>query len=198
MKSKVAGIAFLLGSSYYIMAEAISALAFNDSLANTYLIHTISELGIPNLNSPLFFLMNSAFILIGLTLAFGNFYKFRDFIIGNRVVFHILTLICSIGVIIVGLVHGGNPLTMTYHALGAIMAILGGNILLVLISRSMDKFEAYQKITLVLGIIGLVSFWIMFFNMESIYMPVFERLSVYTLIIWNFMSGVCLLRNAQL
>lgn len=192
MKRKVAGIVFIIGSVYYILAEAVSAAFFKASLFDTYIFHTISELGIPNANSSLFWLMNSAFIFIGLTLIFGNFYKFKDHIIKNRTVFHILTLITSIGVIIVGLVHGGNPLTSGYHTLGAVMAIFGGNILLVLISRSMDDFGMYQKLTLTLGLIGLFAFWVMFFNMESIYMPVFERLSVYTLIIWSFLTGVTL------
>ena len=190
MKSRIAGIVFILGSLYYIIAEAISAFAFNDSLINTYLFHTISELGIPNVNSPLFFLMNSAFIIIGLSLLFGNFYKFKDFIIKNKTVFY--------GVMIVALIHAGNPITAGYHSLGAVMAILGGNVLLVIISRSMDKFETYQKITLSLGIIGLIAFWIMFFNMESIYMPVFERLSVYTLIIWSLLTGVYLVNGGFL
>ena len=194
MKSKVAGIVFLIGSLYYLIAEAISATFFNASFFNTYVFHTISELGIPNANSPLFWLMNSAFILIGLTLIFGNFYKFKDFIIKNKTIFYIFTLITSIGVIIVALIHGGNPLTSGYHTLGAVMAILGGNILLVLISRSMAEFGIYQKITLILGVIGLIVFWIMFFNMGSIYMPVFERLSVYTLIMWSFVTGVYLLK----
>ena len=197
MKSKIAGIIFILGSLYYMIAEAITAFAFNDTLINTYLFHTISELGIPNINSPFSFLMNSAFIIIGLTFIFCNFYKFKDFIIKNKVVFYILTLIAAIGVIIVAFIHAGNPVTDGYHSLGAIMAILGGNILLIIISRSMDKFEIYQKITLALGIIGLIAFWIMFFNMQSIFMPVFERLSVYTLIIWSFISGIYLLKNTK-
>ena len=194
MKAKVAGIVFIMGSLYYLIAEAISATFFNASLVNTYLFNTISALGIPNSGSPLFWLMNSAFILIGLTLMFGNFYKFRDFIVKKRTVFYIFTIITSLGVIIVGLIHGGNPLTSGYHTLGAVMAILGGNILLVLIARSMDEFENYQKITLALGIIGLVAFWIMFFNVESIYMPILERLSVYTLILWSFITGVFLVK----
>lgn len=189
MKSKVAGIIFIVGSLYYILAEAISATFFNDSLLNTYIFHTISELGIPNANSPLSMLMNSAFIFIGLTLVFGNFYKFKDYIIKNKTIFYIFTLITSIGVIIVGLIHGGNPLNSGYHTLGAVMAILGGNILIVLISKSMDTFDKYQKTTLVLGIVGLIAFWILFFNMQSIYMPIYERLSVYTLIIWSFITG---------
>ena len=194
MKSKVAGIALIIGSLYYLLAEAISAAFFKASISNTYIFQTISELGIPNGNSPLFWLMNSAFILIGLTLLFGNFYKLKDLIIKNKSIFYIFTLITAFGVIIVGLIHGGNPLTSGYHTLGAVMAILGGNILLVLISRFMGEFGNYQKATLLLGIIGLIAFWVMFFNIQSIYMPVFERLSVYTLIIWSFMTGIFLLK----
>ena len=195
MKPKVAGIVLLIGSLYYLIAEAISATFFNASLFNTYLFHTISELGIPNGNSPLFWLMNSAFILIGLTLLFAVFYKFKDFIVKNNIIISIFTFITSIGVIIVGLIHGGNPLTLGYHAMGAVMAILGGNILLVLISRSMEDFGKYQQATLILGIIGLAAFWIMFFSMGSIYMPVYERLSVYPLIVWSFLTGTFLLLN---
>ena len=87
MKAKVAGIVFIIGSLYYLIGEAISAAFFNASLINTYLFHTISELGIPNINSPLFWVMDSAFILIGLTLIFGNFFKFKDFIIKHRMIF---------------------------------------------------------------------------------------------------------------
>ena len=195
MKAKVAGIVFIIGSLYYIIAEAISATYFNASLFNTYVFHTISELGIPNPNSPLFWLMNSAFILIGLTLIFSNFYRLKDFIVKNKVFFYIFTLITGLGVIIVGLIHGGNPLTLGYHALGAVMAILGGNILLIITSRSMGEFSAFQKATLTLGIIGLAAFWIMFFSMDSSYMPVFERLSVYPLVIWSFLAGLFLLRK---
>lgn len=193
MKAKVAGILFLIGSLYYLIAEAISATFFNASLINTYVFHTISELGIPNANSPLFWLMNSAFILIGLTLIFGNFYSLKDCIIKNKTIFYIFTLVTSVGVIIVGVVHGGNPLTSGYHTLGAVMAILGGNILLVFISKSMGEFQNYQKITSILGIIGIIVFWIMFFIMGNDYIPIFERLSVYTLIVWSFITGIYLI-----
>lgn len=195
MKAKVAGVVFVIGSLYYIIAEAISATFFNASIFSTYVFHTISELGIPNSNSPLFWLMNSAFILIGLTLIFSNFYKLKDFIARNRAIFYFLTLVTGFGVIIVGLIHGGNPITSGYHTLGAVMAILGGNVLLVVVSRSMNQFSDYQKITLILGVIGLAAFWIMFFNVESVYMPVFERLSVYPLIVWSFLTGLFLAKK---
>lgn len=195
MKSKVCGYVLAIASIWYLLAEAISAAFFKDSLINTYLFHTISELGIPGANSPLSVLMNSAFILIGLALIFADFYKFKEFIIKNKIIFYILTLVTGLGVIIVGLIHGGNPLTMSYHAAGAIMAILGGNILMMIISRSMEDFGRYQKISLVLGIIGVAAFWIMFFNIESIYMPIFERLSVYTLIIWSLITSLNLIKG---
>ena len=195
MRSRVAGIAFVLGSLYYLIAEAISAAFFKASLLDTYFFHTISELGIPNANSPLSLLMNSGFIIIGLTLIFGYFCKFKDYIIKNKMVCSILTLVTAFGVIIVGLIHGGNPLTSGYHTLGAVMAILGGNLLLMIVSRSMDEFGNYQKTTLVLGAIGFIAFWILFFNMENVFMPVFERLSVYTLIAWSFLTGIYLIRE---
>lgn len=194
MKSKIAGIVFLIGSIYYLLAEAICAIFFNDSIINTYFFHTISELGIPNANSPLSILMNSAFILMGLMMVFGNFYGLKDFIVKNKTAFYVLTLITSLGVIIVGLIHGGNPLTSGYHTLGAVMAILGGNVFLVLVSRSMDEFGAYQKITLCLGVFGIIVFWIMFFSMTSAIMPVYERLSVYTSVVWSFLTGVWMLK----
>lgn len=195
MRSKVAGYALIIGAIYYLVAEAISAAFFNSSIFDTYVFHTISELGIPNANSPLFWLMNSAFILVGLTLMFGCVYSFKDCIVKNKTIFYILTLVTGLGVIIVGLIHGGNPLTSGYHTLGAVMAILGGNILLVVVSMSMDDFEGYQKITLILGALGIIIFWVMFFNMGNVYMPVFERLSVYTLIVWSFLTGIYLLRD---
>ncbi len=185
---------FLIGSIYYLIAEAVSAFYFHDVLMNTYTVHTISELGFPGV-SPLSFLMNSAFVIIGLTLLLGVYFKFKDYIVKNKSIFYILTVVTALGVIIVGLIHGGNPLTSGYHTFGAVMAILGGNILLVLISKSMADFAGYQKLTLSLGIIGLLAFWIMFFNMDSIYMPILERLSVYTLIVWSFMTGVFLLNQ---
>lgn len=195
MKSKVAGIALIIGSLYYVVAEAVCATFFNASFSNAYVFHTISELGIPNLNSPLFWLMNSAFILVGLALIFGYFYRFKDFIVKNKAIISIFTLITGLGVIIVGMIHGGNPLTSGYHTLGAVMAILGGNVMLILISRSMDDFGDYQKTTLILGIFGLISFWIMFFIIGNAYMPVFERLSVYTMIIWSFLTGLFLVKS---
>lgn len=195
MKSKVAGYVFIISSLYYIIAEVISATFFNASFFNTYFFHTISQLGIPNGNSPLFWLMNSAFILIGLAVIFGNICGFKDFIVKNRAVFYILTLVTGLGVIIVGLIHGGNPLTSGYHTLGAVMAILGGNVMLIVVSRSMAEFDRFQKIVFALGTVGLIAFWIMFFIIGNPFMPVFERLSVYPLIVWTFLTGVYIIRN---
>ena len=139
--------------------------------------------------------MNSAFILVGLTLIFGYFYRLKDLIVKNKLIISVLAVVTGLGVIIVGMIHGGNPLTSGYHTLGAVMAILDGNVMLILISRSMDDFGDYQKITLILGIFGLISFWIMFFIIGNAYMPVFERLSVYTLIIWSFITGLFLVKS---
>ena len=134
MKLKNIGIVYLIAGLYYMIAETICIFSVNDTLFNMYVFHTISDLGIPNGNCPFFFLMD-----------FANFYKFKDFIIKYKPFFYIFTVIASIGVIMVGFIPWGNPLTNGYHNLGAIMAILGGNLMLLTVSRSMDKFEIYQK-----------------------------------------------------
>lgn len=185
---------YIFGGLYYLFAELISALFFNDSLINTYLFHTISELGIPSVNSPLSLLMNSAFILIGLTLLFGNVGGLKEYVTCHRVAFYVLSFVSALGVIIVGLIHGGNPLTSGYHTTGAVMTILGGNILLILISWSLDDFMVYRRVSLLLGCIGLIFFWVMFFNLGSVFMPVFERLSVYPMVMWSLFTGFYFLR----
>ena len=43
MKRKVAGIVFIVGSMYYLLAEAVSATFFKASLFNTYVFHAISD-----------------------------------------------------------------------------------------------------------------------------------------------------------
>ena len=87
MKSKQAGYILVIASLYYIAGEATAAVCFNSTFLNTYLFHTISELGIPNANSPLSVLMNIAFVFIGLALIFVDFTKFKDFIIKNKTIF---------------------------------------------------------------------------------------------------------------
>ena len=72
MKLKNIGIVYLIAGLYYMIAETICIFSVNDTLFNMYVFHTISDLGIPNGNCPFFFLMDSAFILIGLALVFAN------------------------------------------------------------------------------------------------------------------------------
>ena len=196
MKSKVAGIIFIFLSIYYMLVEFISATFTNTSLFNTYSFYTISELGIPNQFSSYYYLMNSGFVVVGLGLLLGVFLKFKDLIVKNKLIFYVLTFVTSIGVIIVAVIHGGNPLTLSYHMLGAIMAIFGGNLLLIVVSRSMSEFGTYQKISLTLGIIGEFSFLLLVVFNSCDFFPVFERLSVYTLILWSFFTGIYLLGNS--
>ena len=195
MKTKVSGLVLILGSLYYLIAEAISAAFYNDSLINVYLNYTISELGRPIANSPLFWLMDSAFFIMGLMLLFVNFYKFKDFIIKNKIPFYLFTIIASIGVILVSLVPWGNPETNIIHMVAAIMAVVGGNCLLVVVSKSMAHFDFYQKFTLILGVIGLICSIIMFITVQNFYGPILERIGVYTMIIWFLITGFLLLSD---
>ena len=64
-----------------------------------------------------------------------------------------------------------------------------------MLSAIKSSFANFQKITLTLALIGLAAFWIMFFNIGNVYMPVLERLSVYTLVVWSFIAGVYIIKK---
>ena len=61
--------------------------------------------------------------------------------------------------------------------------------------EGIKSLKLVGMVFLVLGIIGLIGFGILISNMGKIYMPVFERISVYTLVIWNFITGVYLIKD---
>lgn len=204
MKDKFTSISFLIVGVYYIIAEFIAVLKTNVPFIEAYSIHTISELGVPigdiykgvaSSYSPLFFFMNLAFILLGIILFIGYNLSLKKHINKNKLISHLLIILTCIGAIFVGIFHADNPLFNDYHILGAVLSILCGNIFLIFISKFSSFNENYKKISKYLGIIGLISACIMLILKLIILSncnPVFERISVYTLIIWLIVTGIYL------
>ena len=59
--------------------------------------------------------------------------------------------------------------------------------------------KIHRNTSLILGIIGTISFIILTYSLINkdmiIYMGLFERISIYTLIIWNIITGTYLLKQ---
>ena len=204
MKDKFTSISFILVGIYYLIIEFIAVLKTNVPFIEAYSIHTISELGVPigdiyngvaSSYSPLFFFMNLAFVLLGIFLFVGYNLSLKKYITKNKLISHLLNILTCIGVIFVGIFHAYNPLFDSYHILGAVLSILCGNIFLIFISKFSNFNEDYKKISKYLGITGLIAAFIMLIFKLIImnnYHPVFERISVYTLIIWLIITGIYL------
>lgn len=198
---KLSSIILILAPIYFILVEFISILYSNVSVINAYAFHTISELGVPigtiykgmvSSYSPMFMLMNSAFIIVGLTLIICTFFILQRHVSKNRVIVTLFGLIASIGVILVGIFHATDGLLGVFHIIGALMIILGGNLLLILVSKYVNLNDAYEKISKYLGIFGLISIVIMLifrFTYLHDYQAIFERCAVYPLVLWSFITG---------
>lgn len=195
---KIAGILFIIATVTFILSEFICAIYTKVSLIETYALHTISELGVPyqiNHFTPVYDLMNYAFIIVGILLLIGSILAVGKMIEKHNLLYYLFVLITSIGMIIIAFYHAGHP----YHAIGALMALVGGNLMLITISQSIKASKNYRIITLILGFIGLISAFGMIYFMTVpelyIFKAIPERICVYSLLIWSLISGLYLVKK---
>lgn len=92
-----------------------------------------------------------------------------------------------------------NKWGIVFHGLGALMAIVGGNLCLIFASHAIKQApskKSFVRFSNFLGIIGIVSF-ILCLSLSTVftYDAVFERLSVYTIMLWDIIFAGYLLRT---
>ena len=199
------GIFCLTSATLYLLAELVSALASSAPL-EAYFLHTISELGVPlggvfdglaSDFSPLYRYMNGALILAGLTFLPCSYFCIADEIgRGTRAACLVFAFFAGLGVAGVGIFHQGSQSVTFSHNFSAFSAFFCGNVFL-LLTGLFIRSPIFRKISLVLGIAGLTSVAVMIvfiFSPLSAFQAIPERLTVYTLVIWEIVGGVRLLR----
>ncbi|MGN0817349.1 MAG: DUF998 domain-containing protein [Candidatus Coproplasma sp.] len=199
------GAACIASAAFYLVAEAI-AVAACSTPQNAYFAHTISELGIPydydegGGFSPLYNLMNLALIASGAAyipcycLCFNNF----DNRI-KRVICRISAALTGLGIITVGIFHGGNPAVLGVHGAGAAACFIFGNALAVYtgIYYKGEGFAPFAKAAKIIGGFGLAGAALTFaFSFSSLarFAGIPERLAVYSIILWLFLTGIYTIR----
>jgi hypothetical membrane protein len=202
--------AFLLGPVVYLAAEAITAAAWK-SPSYSYADNWISDLGSATagvfqgreLDSPLHVVMNSGFIVQGLLFGIATVLLSR-MISGRLRTFTAVTgVVTMIGYIIVGTFHGSLQAqqngTLPLHFTGATLAILGGNVLALLMGihwRKNRQTRLIGLVSIVAGAFGLASATALLFTFDSgLPSGAIERGSVYTIVIWQLAVGTALLRS---
>lgn len=201
---RIAGALCLFSGVYYVTAELIAVL-FSAERGSAYFLHTVSELGVPLMTtplgvefgfSPLFRLMNSAFILAGAVYAPCYPLCYWGMEKGlHKAVLVVLSLLTGLGVVIVGIFHGGNPIILSIHGAGAALTFVAGNALTLFtaLRYKSEDFKRYAVAGVCLGATGLAgAFLTLFFELSALYTYAgfVERLTIYPIVIWQILSGI--------
>ena len=187
--------AFIIAGIYFLLAELASAVSTGLPLFEVYTQNTISALGVPGYISPIDGLMNSGFIVLGVLLIIGFHMGLSSRIKKWKAIEYALTFVTALGLFIIAAIHAGNPI----HQIGALMAIVGGGVLLMTAAFALDTSKSYKIASFSLGLIAILFLIVMIIFMGNpdleIIEAVPERISVYALILWSFLTGVYLIKN---
>ncbi|WP_343571818.1 DUF998 domain-containing protein [Mycobacterium sp.] len=171
----------MVGASAYLTLEAVAAAAFRPHYS--YADNFISDLGVPGSDSPFAWLMNLGFCVNGSLFLVGAVAvsKARPFIA--------LTAANAVGNVLIAIYHSGSAM----HALGAVLAIVGGNTAILAGSSILGGW--HRKASIGLGGFGLLSFAVFVIDLKSMDLPlgVVERCSVYSITGWQLLTAAALL-----
>ena len=193
--TKYGSYAFIIAGIYFLLAELASAVYTGLPLFEVYTQNTISALGVPGYISPIDWLMNSGFIVLGVLLIIGFHMGLSSRIKKWKAIEYALTFVTALGLFIIAAIHAGNPI----HQIGALMAIVGGGVLLMTAAFALDTSKSYKIASFSLGLIAILFLIVMIIFMGNprleIIEAVPERISVYALILWSFLTGIYLKRQ---
>lgn len=193
--TKYGSYAFVIAGIYFLLAELASAVSTGLPLFEVYTQNTISALGVPGYISPIDWLMNSGFIVLGVLLIIGFHMGLSSRIKKWKAIEYALTFVTALGLFIIAVIHAGNPI----HQIGALMAIVGGGVLLMTAAFALDTSKSYKIASFSLGLIAILFLIVMIIFMGNPQLEIIEaipeRISVYALILWSFLTGIYLLKD---
>ena len=179
---------WLVGAAVYLTAEVVTATGVE---SYSYLNDYISELGVSGL-------MNRAFMLHGVLFLIGAVLVVRSVELGwTGRAFVVAAAVNALGNVGVG----GFPSGTAAHVTGAGMAIIGGNIAVILGalgSRSLGAAQWFRRAGVALGAVGLLCLAVLVIdgvNGASLPVGLVERGAVYPIIAWELLAGVTILRT---
>lgn len=207
-----AGLFLLIAAVQYLALEAVAAVAWRHP-RYSYAVNFISDLGNPvrgdvfdgrTIDSPLHLVMDTAFIVQGILFIGATALLYRSLTGRVATALLVLALIHGIGVITVGLFpESAAALTngvIIAHSIGAIGAIVGGNVVLLVSTvagRRLGVARWHQALGITLGVVGLAAFAVLQAD-HALYVAaggVPERVAVYTIVAWEAVTGIALLRS---
>jgi hypothetical membrane protein len=202
-----AGVAALVvGGLQYVILEAIAASAWT-RVRYDYAGNYISDLGVPvaqlyrgrDVDSPLAWAMNTAFVAQGLLFALGTALLATQFAGTARRALLWFAGLHGAGFVLVGLFHeaaGAGPL----HHGGAGMGVLFGNLVAVVVGVSSARAGLprwFAATSVVAPVAGLLSEAVLFSRLTPDAVDgLWERGGVYSIVAWEVLFGAVLLGRA--
>lgn len=211
---RAAAACWIAAGLVYVGTEAVAAAAFP---GYSYATNYISDLGIPQvetfggraIDSPLHAVMNTGFVLHGVLFVAAALLAAAVLGSAHRRTFLALALTHGVGIVLVGVVHGGQVNADNglgdVHGLGAAMAIVGGNLTAIvagLAARRSDGLRRLGTVCVTLGVVGLLSALALVLDSGSSSVDVlpdgvWERLAVYTITAFELLVGVVTLARLR-
>lgn len=205
---KVFSVVLIFTGLYYFFGELISIL-FSDVGLSSYTKHTTIELLLPKdfvVNeksgslTPLFYTMQLAFQLQAWNFILG-YIICVTYITGQklRLLSVLFSLLFSIGSSIIAASQGGHYSTFGYlQNLGFEVTFLIGNLAMVAIGFAINNnhIKRFKYYSIIAGLIGL-SCIISTVFITTAYTPWLERISIYSLMIWEISLGFAVLKAME-
>ena len=199
-----AAVAWTSSGLTYLTLEAVAAAAFRPHYS--YARNFISDLGIPSDDSPLAWLMNTAFCVQGTLFLVGAILSVRAVAPRKAGLFVTLAAANAVGNLLIAAFHSGPAAraegTAWVHAIGAVLAIVGGNAAILAGSAVIDGPRWYRWVSAWLGVVGLISFTMFVIQLTTtadyvLPAAVRERGSVYPITAWQIFTAAWLLTRRR-
>jgi hypothetical membrane protein len=176
-------VAWIVGPLAYLILEAVAAAAFpNYSYAQNF----ISDLGVTA--SPRGAAMNAAFCLQGTLFLVGALFLDRARL------FLTLAVANAVGNVLIAIFHSG----VAAHAVGAVLAIVGGNT--AILAGSRIGAPLYRRVSVGVGAFGLLSFVVFVLVLKHVVhapLGAWERGSVYSILGWQMFTATWLIARSS-
>ena len=178
---RVGAVLWIASALCFVVVELVAAAAMP---GYDYARDYISDLGRPDL-SPRAALMNAAFVVQAVAFPLGAL-----LCVGSRKTLLLIgfAAVNGIGNVLVAVVHSGSGAPA--HAVGAVLAVVGGNAAIVTYAVSRRS-----RTSLAVGVVGLVAFGL--FAVGAAPVGAWERVSVYSIYLWQAVLGVLVLARAR-
>lgn len=196
------GPAFWVVSVQYVIAQLVVAAAWANP-TYSWSKNAISDLGNTACGrysarmvcSPLHVTMNLSFVVLGITMMAGSFLIYQEFREnrGSLAGFSGMAA-AGFGTVLVGLFPENT--IPAFHATGAVLAFLIGNLALVTFGLSLGLGKVMKTYTLLSGIIALAAFFLYITsNYLGLGMGGMERLTGYPQTLWLIVFGIYMSRS---